>query len=75
MEKKINEDYVIANIGIHQGIMVIDYSRSCRRKTDDDKRQIECYNCNKLGYFSWECKNKVEENVIYTKEENNSEPT
>ena len=55
------------------------YSRPYGRRNDDwryDKSQIECYNCHKFGHFSWECRNKVEENVNCTEDNvKSNEPT
>ncbi|KAL3326003.1 hypothetical protein AABB24_036956 [Solanum stoloniferum] len=28
-----------------------------------DKPKVECYNCHKIGYYSWECRSNVEETV------------
>ncbi|KAH0724773.1 hypothetical protein KY284_000638 [Solanum tuberosum] len=28
-----------------------------------DKSKIECYNCHKIGHYSWECRSNVEETV------------
>jgi len=28
-----------------------------------DKSKIECYNCHKIGHYSWKCRSNVEEKV------------
>ncbi|TYK18362.1 Retrovirus-related Pol polyprotein from transposon TNT 1-94 [Cucumis melo var. makuwa] len=52
------------------------YSRSSWERSNNDrrydKRQVECYNCHKFGHYSWECRNRVEENANYAEKDEES---
>ncbi|XP_050938800.1 uncharacterized protein LOC127148648 [Cucumis melo] len=52
------------------------YSRSSWKGSNNDrrydKRQVECYNCHKFGHYSWECRNRVEENANYAEKDEES---
>ncbi|KAL4017193.1 hypothetical protein IC575_024869 [Cucumis melo] len=52
------------------------YSRSSGERSNNDrrydKRQVEYYNFHKFGHYSWEYRNKVEENANYVEKDEES---
>ena len=67
MRRVINKIFCFYFQRFYQGYGRQHYSRSRGEISNNDKmyvkRKVECYNCHKFCHYSWECRNKVEENA------------